>query len=239
MTVTASHSMTPSRFPRNTLQARAIEILTALPTGGTITVSQLAVEIGRAPMNSRRLLSRLVSKGIALEHRGGSKLGYSLIEETPREANAETEMGDGPMQTRVAARDAAPIEKRGPSSVFDLATTPIASTARSTRNKVDAAPAPVASSAAAGLSWKAPASTSIAVSARGATSSITRSAASISRSTPVATPLEPPSISCALFNTGELLIETATDRLRLTNPQARALVDYLERLRDALEVSRA
>ena len=54
----------------------------------------------------------------------------------------------------------------------------------------------------------------------------------------IAPPPPPPPLACALFNTGDLVIE-APDQpaLRLTRPQARELVNYLQHIEAALQQS--
>ena len=127
-----------------------------------------------------------------------------------------TEDETGDMVQRTVPASSIKAAKTGPSSVFELG----ASMGAEAPTAPEPAPAPAKKRTE--LGWKAPAKA--------------RAPLAPPQQRRIADGMLQPTagLACAIFNTGELLLETAQGQLRLNRDQARDLVHYLERLAGAL-----
>lgn len=219
------------------LADRAISLLRSLPPGTRLSTTKLAAALGISAGNVSNNLKGAVVHGWIVAHGFGKGYGLPAMPQAAVEPE-EVPAVDEPQQRIVDAAVAPVIRTHGPSSVFDLGSSAVNGSASPRRMRKNAAPTaeePLTPPEGKWLGWKPARRRKKKVAAQRPPKKPNPPAIAAQPKTHAVTTALPRPLACALFNTGDLVIEAPNQPpLRLTRPQARELVNYLELLRDAM-----
>lgn len=206
----------PYQPAQGSTAARAIAHLATLPDGTWLRTRDLADAIGAPASGMMPNLQRAIDHG-ALQSRQaqGSRFLEWALPAALDAFEADERRGGRPVQRTVPAAAASPAGKPGPASVFELSGAP--------------------PTAANGLGWKQPKARAKAKTPgrpprkpRKPRQAATPQALALVAPASPAPPPADPSVVCAVFNTGELLIEARGQQpLRLAREQTRELLAWL------------